>query len=280
MTSTESKISHLRGAVASSPEYADIVPFFIGLYEYISGREDQTGITLRPRETGSPDRIDEGTPLISSEDLRVDREQNAAFIAGLIDLLSRAGREGQADLARIGGAAAAGSLDPALLYAAILDRKRSVLDEAAVAADVPPPLIEYLFEIPLRTALELAASNTDPEVYDGWEKGNCPFCGSRAGMAELTGEGGQRHLSCTTCGTRWPFRRIKCPYCGTEDAEKLSYFTAGDGSTRVDTCKGCSRYIKTRDSRTGGDDAPLEIVDLLTIHLDLLASREGFERGK
>jgi FdhE protein len=94
------------------------------------------------------------------------------------------------------------------------------------------------------------------------------------------GEEGRRYLSCATCNVRWSFKRLKCPYCGTEDGEKLSYFTAGDGPCRVDTCGACSRYIKTRDSRRGHDRVPLEIEDLLTIHLDLLASREGFARGK
>jgi FdhE protein len=42
----------------------------------------------------------------------------------------------------------------------------------------------------------------------------------------------------------------------------------------------CSRYIKTRDSRKGGVDVQLEVENLLTIHLDMLATREGFERGK
>jgi len=99
-------------------------------------------------------------------------------------------------------------------------------------------------------------------------------------MAELTGEEGHRRLCCSSCFYTWPFKRIKCPSCGCEDAEKLSYFTAGEGPTRVDTCTACSRYIKTRDTRKGGQDVPLEVEDLLTIHLDLLASREGFERGK
>lgn len=87
-------------------------------------------------------------------------------------------------------------------------------------------------------------------------------------------------LSCSACSFSWQFKRLACAYCGSDDPEKLSYFTAGDGATRVDTCKACSRYIKTRDSRKGNSDVPLEIEDLLTIHLDLLASREGFERGK
>lgn len=280
MTTTAAKLSALRASAASSPEYADIVPLFTGLYEYISGRENQTGISVNLDKIDAAVRISNGFPLLSVHELTVDRVQASLFIAGLIDVLSSAGREGQQELARIKSCVASGTLEPEVLFAAILERRRAALDEAAAAADVPPPLVEYLFEIPLRTALELAGSTVAADIFDGWTEGSCPFCGSRAGMAELTGEEGKRHLCCATCNTRWLFKRLKCPYCASEDVEKLSYFTAEGGATRVDTCKGCSRYIKTRDSRKGGGDIPLEVEDLLTIHLDLLASREGFERGK
>jgi FdhE protein len=45
-------------------------------------------------------------------------------------------------------------------------------------------------------------------------------------------------------------------------------------------CRKCSRYLKTRDARLGDADVPLEAEDLATLHLDLLAGKEGFERGK
>ena len=99
-------------------------------------------------------------------------------------------------------------------------------------------------------------------------------------MDELSGEEGRRFLSCSGCFFKWPYKRLKCPYCGNEDPESLSYFTAGDGPTRVGVCRKCSRYIKTRDSRKGNADVPLEVEDLATLHLDLLAAKEGFERGK
>lgn len=280
MTSTADKLTALRAAAVASPEYADIVPLFTGLYEYISGREHETGITVKLDEIDSAIKTSNGFPLLSTLNLAIDREQSAAFIDGIIQVLAAVGREGHQELARISAALDNGLLDPGLLFAAILERRRAALDEAAAAAAVSPPLIEYLFEIPLRTALELAAATVAAGSFDSWEGGNCPFCGSRAGMAELAGEEGRRHLCCATCNTRWPFKRLKCPYCANEDVENLSYFTAEGGATRVDTCKGCSRYIKTRDSRKGGENVPLEIEDLLTIHLDLLASREGFERGK
>jgi FdhE protein len=280
MTSTDDKLTALRAAVAASPEYADIVPLFSGLYEYISGREHETGITVRLDGINFQQRISNKFSLVSVLDLVIDRDQSTKFIAGIIQVLSAAGRDGHRELARVDAALGNGVLDSGPLFAAILERRRALLDEAATAADVPPPLLEYLFEIPLRTALELAASTVAAGSFDGWEEGHCPFCGSRAGMAELVGEEGRRRLSCATCSTSWPFKRLKCAYCATENVDDLSYFTAGDGTTRVDTCKACSRYIKTRDSRLGGGDIPLEVQDLLTIHLDLLASREGFERGK
>jgi FdhE protein len=140
--------------------------------------------------------------------------------------------------------------------------------------------LEYVVEIALKGAVERVAEGYAPGTLAGSEEGFCPVCGSRAGMAELVGEEGRRLLSCSACTHRWPFKRLKCPCCGNEETEKLSYFSADDGPTRVDTCTACSRYIKTRDSRKGNAEVPLEVEDLLTIHLDMLSAREGFERGK
>lgn len=97
---------------------------------------------------------------------------------------------------------------------------------------------------------------------------------------EHGGEEGRRYLSCSACFFKWPYKRLKCPYCGNEDPDLLTYFEAGEEPTRVGVCRKCARYIKTRDSRKGHGDIPLEIEDLATLHLDLLAGKEGFERGK
>jgi len=154
------------------------------------------------------------------------------------------------------------------------------VDRAAAALSVPAPLLAFVLEIPLKTALERVSSSFHPGRFEGWKEGYCPVCGSRAGMDELAGEEGKRFLSCSACFFRWPYPRIKCPYCGNEDPSTLSYFTAGDGPTRVGVCRKCSRYLKTRDARLGNADVPLESEDLTTLHLDLLAAKEGFERGK
>lgn len=280
MPSTGQKIAALQQAAQTSPEYADIVPLFIGIYQYVLGREKQTGISVVLPDSDQKERLENSFPLLTVTDMRVDHAQTKDFLLGAIAVLSRNGKENFEYLQKIEAALQVGTIDASSLYGAIIERRRAPINELAELLSVPSALVEYIFEIPLKTALECFAAGYDADQFTGWQESFCPVCGARPGMAELSGEEGRRMLSCSACTFSWPFKRLTCAYCGCDDPEKLSYFTAGDGATRVDTCKACSRYIKTRDSRKGGSDVPLEMEDLLTIHLDLLAAKEGFERGK
>lgn len=280
MPTTETKIAALQQAAASSPEYAAITPLFVAVYDYLRGREGQTGITVDLSRVNRTGRIAHGFPLISPAELSINREALITFLMGVVTVLEQQSKEGDQALERIARGLCSDNFDPEPLLLAILERRRGPLDDLSTALDAPPPLVEYIFEIPLKTALEQCAAAIPADAFPEWQENVCPVCGARPAMAELLGEEGRRRLSCSACSYTWPFKRIKCPSCGCEDGEQLSYFTAGDGATRVDTCRACSRYIKTRDTRKGGTDVPLEVEDLLTIHLDMLASREGFERGK
>jgi len=280
MATASCKIASLQEAALKSPEYAEIVPLFIDLFQYIDAAGPDTGITLQFSRERLQERIENGFPLLSQDGLSVDTATCTDFLKGALQVLARAGREGGPELEKIGQALESGSIPLEALFRSILERNRAVVDEVAHAIEVPAPLLEYVCEIPFNTALEQFSAALAPDVCTGWQEGYCPVCGSRAGMAEFSGEEGQRSLCCSACSFRWPFKRLQCPFCGNDEVETLSYFMAGEGATRVDTCSACSRYIKTRDSRKGNADVPLDVEDLLTIHLDLLAVREGFERGK
>ena len=280
MTLYRNKVRSLLEAANRAPEYTEIMPFFVELYRFLAEREGETGITVAIPAHGARERLAHGFPLVSPDDLRIDRQACAAFLGGCLDLFRRIGREGGEDLTNIAAGLADGRLDPAALFRSILERRRAAIEAAAGSCTVAAPLLEFILEIPLKAALEQFAAGLDDSLFSAWGESFCPVCGSRAGMAELAGEEGRRYLCCATCSCRWQFKRLQCPFCGTTEAEHLAYFTAGEGPTRVDTCRGCSRYIKTRDARTAGNDLPLDMEDLLTIHLDLLAVREGFERGK
>jgi FdhE protein len=280
MATTGYKITCLKEASRNLPEYAGIVPLFINLYQYIETAGRETGISFSGSRSQIQEQLLSGFPLIAHDDLAVDPAACTTFLAGGISVLLCSGRDGSSELEKIGLALESGTIPLPALFRSILERKRAVIDDTAALIGVPSPLLEYILEIPLKTALELFSSSVDTGICSGWQQGYCPVCGSRAGMAEIAGDEGKRFLSCSACSFRWAYKRLQCPFCGNEDTGRLSYFVAGDGPTRVDTCTACSRYIKTRDSRTGNGDVPLEIEDLLTIHLDLLAAREGFERGK
>lgn len=280
MPQTVKKLEYLDKASREHPEYREILAVFHGLFSFIQGREGDTGITFEVPVHLRKERIQEGFPLIARESISVDREKTVSFLSGVVDVMKEVGREGKEDLGRIDRCLRESGMDLPGLFAACLARDRGIIDEAARAVSVPPPLLAFLVEVPVKTALEEFAESVDPSEIEGWEEGYCPVCGGRAGMDELVGEEGRRLLSCSACFFRWPFQRLKCPYCGNEDPDTLSYFTAGDEPTRVGVCRKCSRYIKTRDSRKGNADVPLEVEDLTTLHLDLLAGKEGFERGK
>ncbi|GAM09612.1 hypothetical protein OR1_01892 [Geobacter sp. OR-1] len=280
MASIEDKLAALRKAAGMAPEYADILPLFTALFDYAQVVGGRTGISVDTSGVNRSERIASGFPLVTAAELRMDRADLGSFLQGVVSVLRQHGKENTELLDQFTRALASGMLDPCPLILAVLERRRAPLDEAAAALGLPAPLLEYLIEIPIKISLELHSDTVPPDAVSDWHEAFCPICGSRPGMAELSGEEGRRLLSCSTCFFKWPFKRLNCPSCGSEDTEKLSYFTVGEGATRVDTCKACSRYIKTRDSRKGNSDVPLEIEDLLTIHLDLLASREGYERGK
>jgi FdhE protein len=280
MSTISHKIACLSAAAEKSPEYAGIVPLFIELFRYLEKEGRETGITFRVSRDNLPEKLQGGFPLLSPEDLVVDAAVCGGFLRGGLDVLKRMGNAGDEGLDAIAAAVESGQLDLPAVFRSILERDRAVIDGVSAAISVPAALVEYVCEIPLKAALEQFASDIQPEECEGWQEGFCPVCGSRAGMAELVGEEGRRSLCCSACAFRWPYKRLQCPFCGNDDLEKLAYFVAGDGPTRVDSCKLCSRYIKTRDSRKGNADVPLDVEDLLTMHLDLLAAREGLERGK
>ncbi len=110
-----------------------------------------------------------------------------------------------------------------------------------------------------------------------WVEPFCYVCGGAPEMAMLAGDGGKRYLYCRLCDTSWWYAKLKCPYCGNADLEKLVSLTLeNDPSYMLHGCKACNRYIKVVDTRNQGGAFFLELEDLHTGHLDGVARREGF----
>ena len=140
-------------------------------------------------------------------------------------------------------------------------------------------LLSLFVEESLRPALEILTDKYNDTIKKSqWSEGYCPVCGKEPKIGELREEEGFRYLFCNQCGLEWSYRRIKCPFCGNEDQQTLAYFTVdGEEKYRVDVCNKCNRYIKTVDFRKTKEKANLDVEDIATLHLDVLANEEGYE---
>ncbi|OPY09560.1 MAG: formate dehydrogenase accessory protein FdhE [Syntrophus sp. PtaB.Bin001] len=139
-------------------------------------------------------------------------------------------------------------------------------------------LVELFLEESLRPELEKIAGQYGEKISKlGWSEGYCPICGKEPKIGEIKADDGRRYLFCNQCGFEWHYRRVKCPFCGNEEQHALAYFTIeGDERYRVDVCNVCKRYIKMVDLRNSERETNLDVEDIATLHLDMLAYEEGY----
>jgi len=158
-------------------------------------------------------------------------------------------------------------------FSSLHDDATDELDEDVI------DLVDLFLEESLRPALEKVAEKYGDIITEaGWAEGYCPICGKEPKIGEIREEEGRRFLFCTQCGFEWRFGRIKCPFCGNEEQQTLAYFTIeGDEKYRVDVCHECKRYIKIVDFRESKEEANLDVEDIATLHLDMLANEEGYD---
>ena len=263
-----------------NPEYTEVLAIFSELYAAIEGKEGETGLTVTLPDSQATDPLRDEAPLLSFDAISVDRDKALSFIGTVIDVMQRMGNDGGESLERLRQVLVEGKVDVSALLRGCLAHERRVILETALVVRIDPGLVEFALHTPLRTALEQVAEGFDPARFAGWNRHSCPVCGSPAAMAEMVGEEGERHLSCSTCFSRWTYNQPACPFCGNDDPEKLTWFTTGEGPHRVDICLACSQYIKTRLSPSGSAGVPPELDDLATVLLDLLAAQEGYRRGR
>jgi FdhE protein len=109
----------------------------------------------------------------------------------------------------------------------------------------------------------------------------CPACASLPSVARLRRADGRRIMTCGLCGTEWEAKRLACACCGTEDQSLLGVLRLSDGDARwLETCERCKGYVKTVDERRlpEGETVLPVVEESATLHLDLLAEREGYIR--
>ena len=145
--------------------------------------------------------------------------------------------------------------------------------------DIDEAILQFLIHMSIKPSV-IAQVETLRDSADtkNWLRGYCPLCGSLPSISELKHEG-QRFFLCSFCDFQWQGERLRCPFCENNDHNKLHYFySEGQEAYRVDLCDNCNQYIKTVDSRKLAYEPNLDLEDIVTLHLDILAVEKGYRR--
>jgi len=259
----------------TNPQYSELLDI---LGEILILREEH-----RKKITKSIFPIDEGhiaaklqggLPLVDFSSAKLDLREPKKFFLALLEIGKR---RNPVETEQILKDLEDGTLD---YEAMVYDSFTSEGEEAKTedTDDDTIDLLKFFVEESLRPALEFVTDLYGGRIAQmGWSEGYCPVCGRMPKIGHLVDKEGKRHLFCSQCGFEWRFRRVKCPFCGNEEQQSLSYFTVeGDERYRVDVCDVCKHYIKTLDFRNAGEEAILDVEDVATLHLDMLAHEEGY----
>jgi FdhE protein len=138
-------------------------------------------------------------------------------------------------------------------------------------------LAQASVDLALKPYLEWAAEQVLPYVdQERWKRRYCPVCGGAPDFATLGEEAGARHLLCSRCNSQWLYPRLGCPFCGTTDHTKLSYYPSEDGVYRLYVCHACRRYLKAIDLRETARAFLLPVERITTVAMDAAAHQEGY----
>jgi FdhE protein len=219
----------------------------------------------------------EGFPLINPNDFVIDIRSSVSLFESVCHIAKNATEKMRINIQAMEEALAINALNLREILRKHSDE--SYLNAIAKEFDIDIAVLKFLIHTSIQPSVEANVEKLKDRVdLKNWLKGYCPVCGSSPLMSGLRGEG-QRYFLCSFCGFLWPGERIKCPFCENRNQKKLHYFyEEGCEAYRVDLCDNCKQYVKTVDARKLGYEPDLNLEDITTVHLDILASQKGFKR--
>ncbi|MEM5867760.1 MAG: formate dehydrogenase accessory protein FdhE, partial [Candidatus Aenigmatarchaeota archaeon] len=84
-------------------------------------------------------------------------------------------------------------------------------------------------------------------------------------------------MVCTLCGHREEVTRIGCSYCLHKNPEKIKILVDED-EIRVELCELCKTYIKSFKDEVYRKYKDPNLIDILSLPLDVVAQQRGFIR--
>lgn len=267
--------------------------FFEGLFklqqeradELASAAEDEDG--LLSQAAADADYI-VGRALLETCPVTIDPAEFAATCTAVADqLVEGAGLEPA--VARSLGAVDWGTfcLEADLALAgrnpsAFVEKCLQNVEELGAESDLPSSVFMMVPMFALRAHLQPRAEKLMGIVSKDAKTGTherpllCPVCGSAATASRIgpvtSLMGGAREQYCGTCGTVWPFDRVRCGVCGTRNQSHLHYFNEErDFAHRLQSCDECGQYQRMVMQNEALGPVVMEVEDVIMAKLDRIA---------
>lgn len=221
---------------------------------------------------------EEGFPLFARGDLPVDLDSATELLETFLTTLQtkeRQDSEGLESALRVCQKDDSWSRN---LLSMILKNDEDAIVRVAGDVNLEAQTLKFLAQMALTPSIQALRDLYLPHIdTDAWDYGYCPFCGSSPSISFFD-KTGKRYMHCELCGLEWRFPRLRCPFCSNVDHKNMGYFDVeNQEGFRVDFCRQCGRYIKAVDKRVFEQTGPMELENLATLHLDILAVKEGFK---
>ena len=261
-----------------NPAYEKLLDF----YEKVYMEKERCYQTIRPRFLKLDEQLikikaQEGFPLLDKSTIELDLTALEEFFQNIL----QASRERNPDTgAKLVSYIQQGNKDVREMIQEMWEGKLKIKNGKEEEIG-DPTLLSFLLVETLKPVYEYCANILQEFIpQELWKQGYCPVCGEHPPIAEISGEKGTRLLFCIYCGTDWPFPLLKCPFCNNEEEEEVkSFYPENEKRYRIEVCKICGKYLKVIDTQAIGCRVPLDVENIATLHLDILAQKGGYRRG-
>jgi len=264
----------------NNPAYTEILGFYEKIAEAQDAEKSAVPVAAINMQKNNMKTLQtrEGFPLIDRKNFILDIPSSVQFFESLCRISRNENEKMRENVQAIEEALAINVLNLRELLRRHSDE--AYLNRIAEEFTIDKAILTFLIHTSIQPSLAVNVAQLKDQVdLKNWLRGYCPVCGSSPQISQLKDEG-RRFFLCSFCMFQWPSERLKCPYCETTDHEKLHYlYEEGREAYRVDVCDNCKKYIKTVDSRKLDYEPDLQLEDIITIHLDILASEKGYKRA-
>jgi FdhE protein len=282
MSTPENRVNRITKAFTKLreelPQLKDIFDSFQPLLEARTLFKSKIDINFDHPEI-DPQRFNEGVPILTERDFVIGREQLKTAAGEMIPAMKHGFPQLTEGLEIVESAIAEDRIDPELVLPT--EAADELLNLTGNNLGVPAPVLLFVLTQLFEPFVKAKAEAISIPDNLQWSKGYCPICGSWPELSVVREKEGKRVLRCSFCAHEWNFMRLKCPFCETDDQDKLELLFSDDRKfERAELCRQCNTYLLSYDTRDLVEELPAEVALIGMIYLDILAQEKGFKSGK